>query len=156
MWPMPKYRMCRKCGAKIETALLAQHQAMHRAEPPPPPLNFKRPCNICKQLIPASEWIAHRDSHSRPPDSRARRVVRDQVFRRDGYRCQHCGRSQDELALMGLQLEAHHVDSNAYHHTAENLLSLCSACHPRGPAKLDKGKQPLIFTHKLTDSSPPS
>jgi len=146
------------CRLAIDTRDLASHQATHRSEPVEPPrtTHYKRPCIVCHQLVPASDWLRHSRAHMRPVDTRARRAVRDEVFRRDGYRCQRCGRGREELAQLGLQLEAHHVNNLPADHRPENLVTLCSdgACHPRGDHLGNTPKSSgLIFTYKLGDIS---
>jgi 5-methylcytosine-specific restriction endonuclease McrA len=45
------------------------------------------------------------------------------VLKRDGWRCQYCGRSEE--------LEVHHMipRSQFGHDTEENLITLCTGCH---------------------------
>ena len=49
--------------------------------------------------------------------------LRQQVLRRDGWRCQACGAMSD--------LEVHHKQfrSHSGHDSEENLITLCTACH---------------------------
>ena len=49
--------------------------------------------------------------------------LRNQVLRRDGWRCQTCGTMSN--------LEVHHKEfrSHAGDDSEENLITLCSACH---------------------------
>jgi len=49
--------------------------------------------------------------------------LRNQVLRRDGWRCQACGSMSN--------LEVHHkrFRSHSGEDEAENLITLCSACH---------------------------
>jgi len=49
--------------------------------------------------------------------------LRNQVFRRDGWRCQSCGTM--------LNLEVHHKQfrSQSGPDSEENLITLCTACH---------------------------
>ena len=49
--------------------------------------------------------------------------LRQQVLRRDGWRCQACGRMST--------LEVHHQEfrSHSGADSEENLITLCSACH---------------------------
>jgi 5-methylcytosine-specific restriction endonuclease McrA len=49
--------------------------------------------------------------------------LRQQVLRRDGWRCQSCGTMSN--------LEVHHKQfrSHSGHDSEENLATLCSACH---------------------------
>jgi 5-methylcytosine-specific restriction endonuclease McrA len=49
--------------------------------------------------------------------------LRQQVLRRDGWRCQSCGTMSN--------LEVHHEQfrSHSGHDSEENLITLCSMCH---------------------------
>ena len=49
--------------------------------------------------------------------------LRQQVLRRDGWRCQSCGEMSN--------LEVHHKQfrSQSGHDTEENLITLCTGCH---------------------------
>jgi 5-methylcytosine-specific restriction endonuclease McrA len=51
--------------------------------------------------------------------------LRNQVLRRDGWRCQSCGTMSN--------LEVHHKTfrSQAGHDSEQNLVALCTACHAR-------------------------
>jgi 5-methylcytosine-specific restriction endonuclease McrA len=53
----------------------------------------------------------------------AYRQICAQVLERDGWRCQHCGNSQN--------LQVHHIRfrSQLGDDTAENLVTLCANCH---------------------------
>jgi 5-methylcytosine-specific restriction endonuclease McrA len=151
---MPRERQCRKCGLRMPSSDLQAHQAMHRAEQPKR-THFTRLCYRCGVKISAAQWDEHneREHKTRPSDTRARRKVRDAVFKRDAYRCAKCGRAEYELKLQGLQLEAHHLNNLPEDHRPENLLTLCSSpeCHPRGDY-LGNAEKPshTVFTHKLT------
>ena len=50
-------------------------------------------------------------------------LLRNQVLRRDGWRCQFCGSMRS--------LEVHHKDlrSHSGEDSQENLITLCNACH---------------------------
>ena len=51
--------------------------------------------------------------------------VRQYVFHRDGYTCQHCGAHGD-----GVKFEVHHLESRKTGGNApDNLITLCSHCH---------------------------
>jgi len=56
-------------------------------------------------------------------DSETYEQLRNQVLRRDGWRCQACGTMSN--------LEVHHkrFRSHSGEDEAENLITLCSACH---------------------------
>jgi ATP-dependent DNA helicase RecQ len=51
--------------------------------------------------------------------------LRQQILRRDGWRCQSCGTMSN--------LEVHHREfrSHSGSDTEENLITLCTACHAR-------------------------
>ena len=62
-----------------------------------------------------------------------------QARQRDGFRCQECGLSEEEL---GRQLDVHHkipyssFKSNLEANKLENLISVCPACHVKLEAQL--------------------
>jgi 5-methylcytosine-specific restriction endonuclease McrA len=64
---------------------------------------------------------------SKPPllrlDPTSYKTLRQQVLRRDGWRCQSCGTM--------LKLEVHHKQfrSHSGHDSEENLITLCVYCH---------------------------
>jgi len=54
--------------------------------------------------------------------------LREEVRRRDGYKCQLCGVSQTECEKI---LDVHHVNYNKRDNDPLNLVCLCRACHVR-------------------------
>ena len=52
-------------------------------------------------------------------------TLRQQILRRDSWRCQSCGTMSN--------LEVHHKEfrSQSGDDSEENLITLCAACHPR-------------------------
>jgi ATP-dependent DNA helicase RecQ len=52
-------------------------------------------------------------------------ALRQQVLRRDGWRCQSCGRMSN--------LEVHHQQfrSHSGNDSEENLITLCTTCHSK-------------------------
>jgi ATP-dependent DNA helicase RecQ len=50
-------------------------------------------------------------------------VVRQQVLRRDGWRCQSCG------AMSNLEVHHEAFRSRSGHDSEENLITLCARCH---------------------------
>jgi 5-methylcytosine-specific restriction endonuclease McrA len=56
-------------------------------------------------------------------DTASYEVLRQQVLRRDGWRCQSCGSMSN--------LEVHHqlFRSHSGHDSEENLITLCGRCH---------------------------
>jgi ATP-dependent DNA helicase RecQ len=67
-------------------------------------------------------------------DSRQYDTLRNQVLRRDGWRCQSCGTMSN--------LEVHHKEfrSQAGDDSEENLITLCNACH----ASLHDGRSSCV------------
>ena len=66
-------------------------------------------------------------------------IQADHARQRDGFRCQECGVTEEEL---GRQLDVHHkipysnFKSNLEANKLENLISLCPACHAKLEAQL--------------------
>jgi 5-methylcytosine-specific restriction endonuclease McrA len=50
-------------------------------------------------------------------------TLRQQVLRRDGWRCQSCG------AMSNLEVHHRQFRSRAGHDSEENLITLCTHCH---------------------------
>ena len=57
------------------------------------------------------------------PDPIAYEGLRQQVLRRDGWRCQSCG------AKVNLEVHHNHFRSHSGHDSEENLITLCTRCH---------------------------
>jgi len=62
--------------------------------------------------------------------------LKEQIRKRDSYRCQQCFRHQDELftknrkgQVIKRKLCIHHIDYDKLNNKPENLISLCGACH---------------------------
>ena len=51
--------------------------------------------------------------------------LRQQVLRRDGWRCQSCG------AMSNLEVHHREFRSHSGADSEENLITLCTACHAR-------------------------
>jgi 5-methylcytosine-specific restriction endonuclease McrA len=58
-------------------------------------------------------------------DPKSYESLRQQILRRDGWRCQSCGGMSN--------LEVHHREFRSHSGTdlEENLITLCSACHAK-------------------------
>ena len=61
-------------------------------------------------------------------DADSYKHLRQQVFERDGWRCQSCGRTT--------QLQVHHLQfrSRSGEDAESNLITLCAQCHERAHA----------------------
>jgi 5-methylcytosine-specific restriction endonuclease McrA len=51
--------------------------------------------------------------------------LRQQILRRDGWRCQSCG------AMSNLEVHHREFRSHSGEDSEENLITLCSTCHAR-------------------------
>jgi 5-methylcytosine-specific restriction endonuclease McrA len=51
--------------------------------------------------------------------------LRQQILRRDGWRCQFCG------AMSNLEVHHRNFRSHSGADSEENLITLCTACHAR-------------------------
>lgn len=49
--------------------------------------------------------------------------LRQEILRRDGWRCQSCGRQRD--------LQVHHIEARSHlgNDSEQNLITLCANCH---------------------------
>ena len=56
-------------------------------------------------------------------DPTANKELRQQVLRRDGWRCQSCG------AMSNLEVHHREFRSQSGHDSEENLVTLCNCCH---------------------------
>lgn len=61
--------------------------------------------------------------------------LREEIRKRDNYRCQQCFRNQGELymntkaGIRPRKLYVHHIDYNKTNNDTSNLISLCLVCH---------------------------
>jgi len=61
--------------------------------------------------------------------------LREQIRKRDNYRCQQCFQHQDALfenykaGIRRRKLSVHHIDYQKTNNNPENLISLCRSCH---------------------------
>lgn len=54
------------------------------------------------------------------------RELKEQIRKRDEFKCQECGYTQKQL---GYKLTVHHIDYNKQNNNPNNLISLCRNCH---------------------------
>ena len=50
-------------------------------------------------------------------------ILRHQILRRDGWRCQSCG------AMSNLEIHHKEFRSHSGHDSEENLITMCTRCH---------------------------
>ena len=60
-----------------------------------------------------------------PLDPRSYEGLRQQILRRDNWRCQSCG------AMSNLEVHHRQFRSHSGTDSEENLITLCAACHAR-------------------------
>ncbi len=76
--------------------------------------------------------------------------LREQIRKRDNYRCQQCFRHQDELFTKSRKrrkLSIHHVDFDKKNNNPENLISLCQNCHMQ--TNFDRKNWVTYFQNKI-------
>lgn len=57
-------------------------------------------------------------------------ILKEQVRKRDNYKCQLCGKSQEqELNKLNRKLAIHHIDYNKDNCKGNNLVTLCTQCN---------------------------
>jgi 5-methylcytosine-specific restriction endonuclease McrA len=88
-----------------------------------------RQCKVCRQVVPASEFRAHRERHrhdrrERPGTTAKWRRLRQLILARDGNLCVLCGSSEE--------LEVDHIDGDWRNDDPRNLRTVCFDCNPRG------------------------
>lgn len=60
------------------------------------------------------------------------KVIREKIRKRDGYKCQLCGKTQkEELKKLKRKLSIHHIDYNTSNYKEKDLISLCSKCNSK-------------------------
>jgi hypothetical protein len=61
-----------------------------------------------------------------PYGSKFNKGLKEQIKKRDKYKCQLCYKAQEKLKYL---LEVHHIDYNKKNNEQINLISLCKSCH---------------------------
>lgn len=93
-----------------------------------------------KKLSDSHKGIFAREKHPNWKDGKSfepygiefNRILKEQIRKRDSYRCQECFRHQDELygkSGRKYKLHVHHIDYNKKNNENSNLISLCRNCH---------------------------
>lgn len=64
-------------------------------------------------------------------------IIRRLVWERDGYKCQHCGKSKSGD---GVRIVAHHKEPYIFSrdNSLDKLITLCDSCHCKEEWKLQK------------------
>lgn len=58
--------------------------------------------------------------------------LREQIRKRDHYKCQNCGMTEEEhLIVRGRVLDVHHIDYNKQNCKEDNLIAVCNWCNTR-------------------------
>ena len=65
------------------------------------------------------------------------KILKEQIRKRNNYKCQKCFKYQNELfkilnnKFINYKLHIHHIDFNKKNNNPNNLISLCNSCHMR-------------------------
>ena len=88
-------------------------------------------CNHCaKRNNLNPNYIDGRNSEKYSPEFT--QSLREQIRKRDDYKCQHCGMTQEEhFTIYGRDIEVHHIDYNKQNCKKKNLITLCKQCNIR-------------------------
>lgn len=68
-------------------------------------------------------------------DGKFTKELKEQIRKRDNFKCQKCGFKQNEK-----RLDVHHIDYNKKNNDTKNLISLCGSCHRKTNYKRDNWK----------------
>ena len=80
------------------------------------------------------EWLAGKDLGVKNP----RKLIREFLIRRDGYKCKCCG--IDKWNGKDITLWTDHIDGNAGNNMPENVRLLCPNCHSQTASYAAKNK----------------
>jgi len=130
-WPSKRGKsgLCHKCAVsrpfddihkqKISNALTGYVKTpTHRARISAAATErFKDPTNV-------PWWEGGKSFEDYSPQFNER--LKEQIRKRDSYRCQECFRHQSEL---GRRLDVHHINFDKKNCKPENLIALCASCH---------------------------
>lgn len=90
---------------------------------------------IDKQRIQISGdrcWLWKGGVSKEPYGLEFNKLLKEQIRKRDNFRCQECFRHQDELRdkkNRKYKLLIHHIDFNKKNNSPNNMISLCRDCH---------------------------
>jgi len=56
-------------------------------------------------------------------------ILKEQIRKRDNYKCQKCYRQEKELKNYHKKLDIHHIDYDKENCKKENLITLCKSCN---------------------------
>jgi hypothetical protein len=83
----------------------------------------------------------NRGSSFKPYSIKFTKVLKEQIRKRDKYRCKKCHKTQkQELKELNRQLSIHHIDYNKQNCKENNLISLCDKCHSEANFNRDDWK----------------
>ena len=79
---------------------------------------------------------------NRPYGKEFNNELKEEIRKRDNYKCQGCLKPQSRLSLKSrngdivpLSLGIHHIDCNKKNNIPDNLISLCKSCHAKAHFK---------------------
>lgn len=106
----------------------------------------------CKDEINTPNWQGGKSLE--PYGIEFNNQLKEQIRKRDKYRCQQCFRHQDELfrivkgkKLKNYKLYIHHIDYDKTNNSEDNLIPLCNNCHLQ--TNFNRGDWIRYFQDKL-------
>jgi len=95
-------------------------------------LSIETKGKISEKLRGAKSYLWKGGISKEPYGQKFNNNLKEQIRKRDKYRCQECFRHQDELYTKtgrNYKLLIHHIDYNKRNNEVDNLISLCRNCH---------------------------
>jgi len=75
-------------------------------------------------------------------------ALRESIHQRDGYRCQKCGKHQNECLR---KLDVHHIDHNPKNLDPMNLITLCRRCNAKANSRTNRDTWQTYFENMLKE-----
>ena len=73
-----------------------------------------------------------------PYSKKYTKELRRAIRKRDNYKCQYCGMTQEEhLQIWGRKIEIHHINYNKQNCKENNLITLCKLCNMKANSNRD-------------------
>jgi hypothetical protein len=133
---MPSHS-CPDCGAVLDSVVeFVQHKQSHRRAVSPRIVSTLKPCQRCREIVPAQAWLQHQracfdrqSDRRRHSSSAAWKALRTQIIARDSGQCTAVVDGQRCQETEGLQVA--HIAGDWHNEDPAGLTSLCQPCHAR-------------------------
>ena len=107
--------LCRSCSQKIRWSKI--------------PKKSKKKCIDCESKVSfyakRCKLCSNKERKNRPEEK-----LKQQIQKRDNYKCQYCGMTQKEhFKKYGRDIEVHHIDYCPANCKEDNLIILCRKCN---------------------------